>query len=255
MFENANEVTTRSCTRVLGRPASVARCDARSSGGCKRRPQPFAQTATIHTDSTTAGCLLVVAAIRIAQHNASAQVNLRSSLRALSRPAPSRTATMNMTIERNVAYMSVRTFAWIAAFSSNLVWLWNKKNVASRQPKALPYAIAGTIGLFAVKDLWLLIAVSSRQIWAFYVHALGFALSWGSLLVRSCFAARYFVLQVAQHQGRHPQASACSRNHICSPFAMLVSTTEYAHSSSEMNAAAAFNICALVAHVRVCKRT
>lgn len=89
-----------------------------------------------------------------------------------------------VTIQNNVAYMSVRALVWTAVAAGNFVWLGSKANVASSKPRALPYMIAGTIALFAANDLWILIAITSQRLYAFYVEELTFSIAWGAMLVR-----------------------------------------------------------------------
>lgn len=86
-------------------------------------------------------------------------------------------------IESNVPYMSVRTLAWIAAAAAQVVWLGMKGNVQTRQPKTLSYMIATITGLFAARDLWLVIAFSSGMIVALYLGEFLYATAWAAFLV------------------------------------------------------------------------
>jgi hypothetical protein len=88
-------------------------------------------------------------------------------------------------IEANVPYMSVRTLVWLAAAAAQVVWLGMKGNVETRQPKALSYMIATITGLFAARDLWLVIAFSSGMVAALYLGEFLYATAWAAFLVRS----------------------------------------------------------------------
>ena len=88
-------------------------------------------------------------------------------------------------IQYNVPYMSIRTLLWIAIAVFYLAWLVSKRHVASSKPKALPFLIAATIALFALRDVWTLVAIINRSKAAYFIQAFAFSVAWGAMLVCS----------------------------------------------------------------------